>query len=122
MNKLLTVVALLVAACGGKSPATTNHANGAPEASASNASELDPTIPSWAPKSCVAYHKAAIEALDCDAIEQTKRDQIKQSYEAASVSWKAEENATPARIGEVDAACQASGDSVRAETVGHCQS
>jgi hypothetical protein len=106
MTKLFVLVVAL-AACGGsqKAPGTGTGASGQ--------TGVDPTVPSWAPASCKAYQKAAFQAANCEAIEQSKRDEIQASYDSASASWKAEQNATDARIAEVDQACTSSTESVR---------
>ncbi|MDQ3370734.1 MAG: hypothetical protein M3680_35400 [Myxococcota bacterium] len=114
MKNLLVVFALVIAACGG-SKSTAQSPTGGPGDPA-----VDPTMPSWAPPSCSAYQKAVVQATACQAVEQTKRDEIQQAYDTASASWKAEQDATPERIEEVAAACASSAESVRAETVGNC--
>ena len=73
MTKLLATAALLFAACGG---ATRSSPQTATTTSGGTDHAVDPTVPSWTPKSCIAYHKVTIEALDCPAIEQSTRDQI----------------------------------------------
>ncbi len=114
MNKILASVLLVFAACGGSKAAPQSPTGGPGEPM------VDPTMPSWVPASCNAYHKAVVEALSCDAIEQGKRDEIRQAFDAASTTWKAEQDATPARVEEVGAACTSSGESVRAEITGKC--
>lgn len=129
MTKLL-ISALLLAACGG-SPTSTSTTPSQPVAHQSgetygdttggaNQPSVDPTLPSWAPKSCVAYHKVTVEAMGCTAIEQSKRDAIQQQYGAASQSWKAMENADQARIDEIAATCVRSSDAVHADIAGNC--
>jgi len=108
MNKLIILVVTLVA-CGGSSKKATDDPGGGVTEPA-----VDPTVPSWAPASCHAYQKAAFQAINCDAIERGKRDEIQASYDSASASWKAEQNATDARIVEVDQSCTKSTESVRA--------
>jgi hypothetical protein len=81
---------------------------------------VDPTIPSWAPKSCIAYHKAVVEALECAAIAQGKRDLIQKAFGTASEGWKAETNATPERIEQVRTGCERDTESVHADTEGKC--
>lgn len=81
---------------------------------------VDPTVPSWAPRSCIAYHKVTLEALDCLAIEQTKRDQIQQEYGDASQAWKAEQDADKANVEQIAQACERGSDSVHADIAGKC--
>jgi hypothetical protein len=115
MNKLLATAALLFAACGGSAPHSNSNTAGA-EAQP----RVDPTLPSWTPKSCVAYHKLTIEALDCPAIDQTKRDQIQKDYGDASQAWKAEQDAAPANVEQIAQACERSGESVQSDIAGNC--
>lgn len=110
MHKLLVTFVLLIAACGSKSTATTSPTGGPGEPI------VDPTVPSWAPPSCIAYHKAVVQALDCAALDQAKQDEIRAAYDAASESWKAEQDADAARIAEVGAACESSTESVQADS------
>jgi hypothetical protein len=115
MKKLLVVTALLISACGGSSKSTPKTAQ-----QTADDSMLDPTLPSWAPKNCVAYHKVAVEAMDCTAIEQSRRDQIQQQYGDASTAWKAETNADNARVEEIAQVCDRSSAAVHAEIAGNC--
>ncbi len=114
MKNLLVVFALVAAACGSSKSTAQSPTGGEGEP------VVDPTMPSWAPASCSAYQKAVVQATACQAIEQGKRDEIQQAYDTASASWKAEQDATPARIEEVAAACSSSAESVQAETAGKC--
>jgi hypothetical protein len=77
-------------------------------------------MPSWAPKSCLAYHKAVVQALECNAIDKAKRDQIQQAYGDASQAWKAEKDGTPAKVELVAAACERGTASVQADVSGKC--
>src|SRR3990167_3544595 len=146
MTKLLTIAALLFTACNDSSsttqpasttstspssspsssksataPATTpQHTDTAGLTGGAGQPSVDPTIPSWAPKSCEAYHKAVVQALECNAIDKTKRDQIQQAYGDASLAWKAEKDGTPAKIEQVAAACERSTASVQSDTAGKC--
>ncbi len=106
MTKLLLLVVAL-AACGGSKKADTSPVGGPGEPA------IDPTVPSWAPASCTTYQKAVFQAINCDAMEQGKRDEIQTAYNSASESWKAENDADAARIAEVDASCTSSAESVR---------
>src|SRR4051812_5897113 len=120
MKKLLALTALLMSACGGNAKSS----NTTPQTDRQRADEgesmLDPTLPSWSPKSCLAYHKVAVEAMDCTAIDQTKRDQIQQHYADASGAWKAETNADKARVEQIAQICDQSSASVHAEIAGNC--
>ena len=134
MTKLLVAASFLFAACSDPAPTATPPA--APPTGAATANQpgtntagltggldepsVDPTVPSWTPRSCLEYHKVVVEALDCDAIEQTKRDLIQEAYGAASKEWKAESDGTPARILQVAEACERSTASVQADSAGKC--
>ncbi len=115
MKHLILASILMMAACGGsksKNPEMANDGMGS--------AAVDPTIPSWAPQSCIAYAKAVTQAIGCEDIDKAKRDTMEETYEGALASWKAEQNATEERIAEVDASCTSSTESVRAEIEGHC--
>ncbi|MGE0395790.1 MAG: hypothetical protein AB7T06_03605 [Kofleriaceae bacterium] len=106
-------ILLLLIACGGssKSSATTQPAGD---------TEPDPTVPSWLPPSCIAYHKAVVQAIDCQAVEQDTRDRIRTTFDETSVGWKTEDNANEARIDEIAATCSTATDSVRADIADKC--
>ena len=114
MKHLLVLSLLVFAACGSKSKSDTAPTGGPGEPI------VDPTMPSWAPKSCNDYHKAVVQALECDAIDQGKQDEIRASYESSSAAWKAEQDANAERIEAIGAACVSSAESVRADTAGKC--
>jgi hypothetical protein len=81
---------------------------------------VDPTVPSWLPESCIAYHKAVVQAINCEAVEQSKRDEIKQTFDATSVSWKQEPSGEQAQIDEIAASCVTTTESVRADIGERC--
>ncbi len=126
MKNLLVVFAVVItatAACGGKSKSN-SETGGSTEpmgvGSGEGEAALDPTMPSWMPASCTAYHKAVTQAITCETIEQAKRDEIKAKYDAAAASWKAEQDASKERVAEVDTFCTSGADSVKADTAGKC--
>lgn len=115
MKSLFASILLTLAACGGGSSSSTtaNHPTGEPM--------VDPTVPSWLPASCVAYHKAVVQAIDCQAVDQGTRDQIRSTFDATSTSWKTEEpGADKAKIDEIGARCTTATDSVRTDIGGKC--
>ncbi len=81
---------------------------------------VDPTVPSWLPEPCLAYHKAVVQAIDCKAIDQGKREEIQKAYGDASASWKAEQNANDAKVAEIGATCTKATEAVRAEIGQKC--
>jgi hypothetical protein len=113
MKSLLASILLALVACGGIPKSSTTNQQSAD-------STVDPTVPSWLPPSCIAYHKAVVQAIDCKAVEQSKRDRIKTTFDETSVSWKAEDNANAARVDEIDVTCTTATDSVRADIADKC--
>ena len=81
---------------------------------------VDPTVPSWLPESCLAYHKAVVQAIDCQAVDQAKRDEIQKKFADTSTSWKAEQHAENAKVDEIGATCTAAAASVRADLGNKC--
>ncbi|MDQ3338750.1 MAG: hypothetical protein M4D80_26590 [Myxococcota bacterium] len=110
MIKLLVLVVAL-AACGGSKKDSSDPGTGS---GMSGQTGVDPTVPSWTPDSCKAYQKAVFQAVNCEKMEKAKRDEIQASYDTAAASWKAEQNATEAKIAEVGQSCTSSTESVRA--------
>jgi len=124
MKNFLIACGLLLTACGGGAkPSTTPAATGenvtAAETGGDGQPEVDPTVPSWAPKTCIAYHRAVVQAVDCEPLEQGKRDAIKTKYAGDSESWKTVE-ATAAKIEEIKAYCESQTASVRGDIGTHC--
>jgi len=117
MKNLVIALGLLLGACGGHKAAPNSAV--AAETDGDGQPEVDPTVPSWAPRTCIAYHRAVVQALDCSAIEQGKRDAIKAKYETDSEGWKTAD-ATPAKIEEVKAYCETATTSVRADIGTNC--
>ena len=73
-----------------------------------NVPAVDPTMPSWSPRSCNAYHVAVLHILDCDQIEPTKRAQIKAQYDLDHATWQAMHDEPLDAIAQVRDACKAS--------------
>lgn len=115
MKILFASILFTLAACGGGSKSTQSPTGGAGEPT------VDPTVPSWLPESCLAYHKAVVQALDCQAVEQSKRDEIRSTFDATSVSWKAEAEADKAKIDEIGATCVTATASVRTDIDEKCR-
>ena len=121
MTKLIVLV-LALATCGGSKKDNNTTTTTTPSTGSGQEGEVgvDPTVPSWAPQSCKAYYKAVFQAVNCEPIEKAKRDEIQATYDSASATWKAEANATDARIAEVEKSCTASTESVRAVIGTNC--
>lgn len=112
--KLVLASLVLMLGCGGSSKSTESPTGGPGEPT------VDPTVPSWLPESCIAYHKAVVQAINCEAVEQTKRDEIKATFDATSVSWKNEPSADRERVEEIGATCTETTASVRADIGESC--
>lgn len=116
MTKLFASILLMFAACGGS-----NSSTGAQHPAQDTAeTTVDPTVPSWLPQSCIAYHKAVVQATNCQAVDQTKRDEIEKTFGTTSASWKAEQNADKAKLEEIGATCTTATESVRADLAAKC--
>jgi hypothetical protein len=113
MKNVFIVFGLVLAACGG-SPKSPHPTAVATETGGEGEPSVDPTVPSWAPTTCIAYHRAVVQALDCTAVEQSKRDAIKSKYDTDSEGWKTAD-ATPAKIEEIKAYCATETDAVRGD-------
>jgi hypothetical protein len=112
MTKLLFVTLVALTACGGSKSQDTSTGPSSPVGGPGEPS-LDPTLPSWAPASCTAYQKAVFQAINCEAVDKGKRDEIEASYNKDLESWKTETEATEAKVEEVNVSCTASTESVR---------
>lgn len=116
MKMLLASILLTFTACAGSSSsAPAQH-----PAPATTEARVDPTVPSWLPQSCLAYHKAVVQAINCEAVDQTTRDEIQKAYGDKSSSWKAEQNADSARVDEIGATCTTATGTVRADIGQKC--
>jgi hypothetical protein len=103
----------MLAACAGSNSST-------PAQRPTEEARVDPTVPSWLPESCIAYHKVVVQTIDCQAVDQTKRDEIQNTFDTTSVSWKAEQNADKAKLDEIGATCTTATASVRADLAHKC--
>ena len=72
----------------------------------------DPTLPSWAPRECVAYHAAVIRLAECDAVSQESRNVVKTQYDTDNARWKALHDQPPEQIEYVRDDCRAASESV----------
>lgn len=117
--KLALTLVIALAACGGKSSDSKTTPSPTPGQMAAD-DMVDPTLPSWAPKSCKGYHTVVVKAVDCTEIDQASRDQIKSKYEASDTAWHNLQNATQAQIDEIAAACKTDHDHVHDTAAGKC--
>ncbi|HEY0251882.1 MAG TPA: hypothetical protein VGC41_10165 [Kofleriaceae bacterium] len=119
---IATALFAFVAACSHHDAApaqpTTTGAN--TEASTATDPDVDPTLPSWAPPSCKAYHTAVVKLAGCTDLAQDLRDKTSAKYDADNKSWHDLSNATQADLDQVKAACAYQAASVKAQMSGHC--
>ena len=125
-----TLLALLfgIVACSHTQPApqASVPASGAPTVpteavtTADDEPAVDPTLPSWAPRSCTHYHAVVVRALACGEIAQGTRDLIKQTYDTRTQSWQALQDAPQGKIAEIGKQCTGDAQLVRAEHAGKC--
>ena len=121
--KLFTVLVLALAACGSsskKSDTTTTTASGSTTASADDTAMVDPTLPSWAPRSCAQYHVVVVKAVDCPDLDQPARDEIKAKYESQNTAWHNMTNAELADIEQIRVQCGEDMKAVEARAGNKC--
>lgn len=116
--KLAFALVIALAACGGKSSDSKNP--GSPGGTGDADDMVDPTLPSWAPKSCKAYHTAVVKAFECNEIEQATRDDIKNKYEAANTSWHDLQDARQETIDQIQLLCAEDVKYVHSQADGKC--
>ncbi len=109
---LALVTILSFAACSkNKGSSSTEPATGTTSTASTGSgddAEVDPTLPSWTPKSCIGYHRATVKLTGCEAMPQAERDAMTKEYEARHAEWKALQNAEAAQFKAIDEQCQAS--------------
>jgi hypothetical protein len=110
--------ASLAFGCSHNAPATQEVAQ-APLPPA-QAEGVDPTLPSWAPKSCAAYHVAVVKFSHCGEIALDLRDKVAAKYDADNKSWHDIENAQQSDLDQVKLSCGDEQKSVTAQMTGHC--
>ena len=117
--KLALALVIALAACGGKSSDSKTTPSPTPGEAAAD-DMVDPTLPSWAPKSCKGYHTVVVKAVDCAEMDQASRDQIKGKYEASNTAWHDLQNATQAQIDEIGTSCTTDHNHVHEMAAGKC--
>ncbi len=75
----------------------------------------DPTLPSWAPRECVAYHTAVVQLAECDAVSQESRNVVKTQYDTDDARWKAMHDQPPEQVEYVRDDCRAASESVQSK-------
>ncbi len=110
---------LALAACGGKSSDSKTPAS---PGTGDDTGMVDPTLPSWAPASCKAYHTAVVKAYDCTEVAQATRDDIKNKYEAANKSWHDLQDAQQSTIDQINMLCTEDVKYVQSQAEGKCAS
>jgi hypothetical protein len=81
---------------------------------------VDPTLPSWAPSSCKAYHTAVIHLTGCTQVAQDVRDRVAAKYDSDNKSWHYMQNATQADLDQVKLSCSDEATSVKAQLTNDC--
>jgi len=92
----LVVLALLIAGCH-RAPASTTVST-----ADLDRMRVDPTMPSWAPQECTAYHDAVVRLVTCDAVSPTERNVSKTQYNVDNARWKAMHASGPDSLDELD--------------------
>ena len=111
---------LALTACSHHQSAPTTPASSSSEVSAEDEPAVDPTLPSWAPRSCSAYHAEVVQAAACEEIAQATRDSIKRKYDTANDAWQAMHDAPPGELDAIKVICVEDAKSVHRERVGKC--
>ena len=106
MTKLCTALFVLcaAAACSKSKPANTTTTGGG-ETTASADDLPDPTLPSWAPRSCKQYHVSVVKLSDCQAVPQEERTAVTAKYDADAKAWHDMTNAQQSDLDRVGTEC-----------------
>jgi hypothetical protein len=123
MKSLIVISALFFGACSSHRSNDATTPSG-PSTSASGAEAdpaVDPTLPSWAPRSCTDYHAAVVKLVACEAVPQDTRDAAKAKYDADHAKWQAMQDEPQGAIEEVRQACADDAKAVGDQMSGKCQ-
>ena len=82
---------------------------------------VDPTLPSWAPKSCAEYHTAIVKFSHCGDLALDLRDKVSAKYDADNKSWHDMVNASQSDLDQVKLSCTDEAASVNAQMTGKCE-
>jgi hypothetical protein len=122
MKPLIVISALLFGACSHRSNDATAPSGPSTAASGPDTEPpVDPTLPSWAPRSCTGYHAAVVKLIDCDAVPQETRDAARSKYDADHAKWQAMQDVTQAAIEEVRQSCADDAKVVREQMNEKCR-
>jgi hypothetical protein len=90
------------------------------EAATATDPEIDPTLPSWAPPSCRAYHTAVVKLAGCTEVAQDIRDKASAKYDADNKAWHDMKNAQQSDLDQVKASCTDQAASLKAQLTAPC--
>jgi hypothetical protein len=122
MKTLIACALFAVAACSHHSePAEPTQPSAGATATAGD-DAVDPTLPSWAPHSCKAYHAAVVNLVGCTQVAQDVRDRVSAKYEADNKSWHNMQNASQTDLDQVKLSCGDEAASVKAQITSDCAS
>ncbi len=122
MKSLIAISALLFAACSHRANDATSP-NAPPTVASDPETDpaVDPTLPSWAPRSCAGYHTAVVKLVACDAVPREARDAAKAKYDADHARWQAMQDQPQGAIEEVRQRCADDAKAAREQMSGKCQ-
>ncbi|MFT3692606.1 MAG: hypothetical protein QM831_05665 [Kofleriaceae bacterium] len=116
--KTLIAAVLLCAACHHEPEPQAAQAPLPPTAAAEG---VDPTLPSWAPNECAAYHAAVVKLAHCNELDVTIRDRVAAKWDADAKSWHDMSNAQQSDLDQVKLVCKDEYASVNAQMTGKCE-
>jgi hypothetical protein len=122
MKTVIVVSALFFVACSHhSSDATTPSGTRAAASEADSDPVVDPTLPSWAPRSCSNYHAAVVKLLGCEAVPRDARDAAKAKYDADHAKWQAMQEQPQGAIEDVRQSCADDAKTVRGQLTDSCR-
>ena len=101
-------------------PAAPMMAGSNTEAATATDPDVDPTMPSWAPPSCKAYHTAVVKLAGCTDLAQDLRDKVSAKYDADNKAWHNLTNAQQSDLDQVKTSCSEQAASVKAQMTPSC--